>query len=67
MPYSSLFKRKFRQYLFPKGVLFTTKKRHPGLLVSLEIMTGELVFSCKYVLGNYFLRKCTLTVTPGSR
>ena len=32
---------------FPKEYLFTTKKRHPGVIISLEIMTGESVFPCK--------------------
>ena len=40
--YSFLFTRKFRQYLFSKGVIICQKKQLVGVFLSWEITTGEL-------------------------
>ena len=59
-PYSFLFTRKFREYLFPKGVLIYHEKTTPrsiyflgnydwGVDISVQISTGELFFKGVYI------------------
>ena len=63
IPYFFLFTRKFREYLFPKGVLVYQEKTtprsvcfqgnyDPGVDISQKVSTGELLFKRVYICGD---------------